>query len=64
MSSQPTTLERAFALARSGDYPGVSGIRRQLKAEGYSILLLEGPALMRQLRDICCQATRAKASQA
>jgi hypothetical protein len=58
MTSRPTTLERAFTLARSGEYPGVSEIRTQLKAEGYSIHQIEGPSLLRQLREICTKAKR------
>ena len=62
MSSRPTTLERAFTLARSGDYPGVSEIRVQLKAEGYSVQQMEGPSLLRQLREICTKARGDKPS--
>jgi hypothetical protein len=58
MTSRPTALERAFSLARSGDYSGVSEIRAQLKAEGYSLLQMEGPSLQRQLREICIEAKR------
>ena len=46
-------LERAFTLARSGEYAGVAEIRAQLKTEGYALHQLEGPSLMRQLRDLC-----------
>lgn len=53
MSPQLTVLERAFALARSGDYPGVGEVRTQLKAEGYATAQLEGPSLLRQLRALC-----------
>jgi hypothetical protein len=48
-----TPLERAFALARTGDYAGVSEIRNQLQAEGYETRQLEGPALLKQLRALC-----------
>ena len=57
MPFQPTPLERAFELARSGEYAGVAEIRKQLKAEGLSALQLSGPSLGRQLRDLC-QAAR------
>jgi hypothetical protein len=57
MSSHITPLERAFALAKTGEYPGISELRIQLKAEGYSTVQLEGPSLLRQLRAIC-QAAR------
>lgn len=60
MTSRLTTLERAFALARSGEYAGVAEIRAQLKTEGYALHQLEGPSLMRQLRDLCGTAKREK----
>ena len=53
MSLPQTTLERAFDLARSGDYASVSEIRTKLKSEGYSLSQLEGPTLLRQLRELC-----------
>jgi hypothetical protein len=56
MTPRATTLERAFELARSGKYAGVSELRLQLKAEGYSPDQLTGPALLRQLRDLCVAA--------
>lgn len=40
-------------MARSGDYVGVAEIKSQLKAEGYGVQQLEGPTLMRQLRELC-----------
>ena len=56
MTSRPAELERAFALARSGECAGVDAIRRGLNAEGYSGRQLEGLSLMRQLRDLCREA--------
>jgi hypothetical protein len=53
MTFRSTPLERAFTLARSGDYVGVAEIKSQLKAEGYGVQQLEGPLLMRQLRELC-----------
>ncbi|MDB5438035.1 MAG: hypothetical protein JWM33_462 [Caulobacteraceae bacterium] len=53
MENRPTELERAFALARSGEYDGVSAIRAQLKLEGYAAGQLQGMSLMRQLRALC-----------
>lgn len=53
-----TTLERAFELARTGDYVGIAEIRAQLKVEGYSLGQLEGPSLMRQLRELCISSRR------
>jgi hypothetical protein len=53
MTFRPTPLERAFTLAQTGDYSGVAEIKDQLKTEGYGTQQLEGPTLMRQLRDLC-----------
>ena len=53
MNFRPTTLERAFDLAKSGTCSGVDDIRRQLRAEGYPLHSLEGPTLIRQLRELC-----------
>lgn len=44
-----TALERAFQLAQSGNYATVEAIRKQLKAERYSIDQIKGPTLARQL---------------
>jgi hypothetical protein len=53
MIDRPTALERAFDLARTGKYAGLSELRQQLKTEGYSIEQLSGPVLLRQLRELC-----------
>jgi hypothetical protein len=53
MSHRPTTLERAFELARSGACPGLQDIRQRLKSEGYDPHQIEGPMLVRQLRELC-----------
>lgn len=58
MQFQPTALERAFELARSGDYAGVSEIGKQLKVEGYGLGQLEGDSLRKQLRRLCEAAQR------
>ncbi|HEY0111568.1 MAG TPA: hypothetical protein VGB59_00290 [Allosphingosinicella sp.] len=54
----PTTLERAFALARSGRCVSVSDIRVALKKERYDQVEahLAGPAIGRQLRALCEQS--------
>lgn len=51
-------LERAFVLARTGEYPTVNDLKVKLKAEGYDQVEahLTAPALARQLRTICTQA--------
>jgi hypothetical protein len=64
MTTRPTTLERAFLLAKTGDYEGVSAIRAQLLQEGYYASQLEGPSLNRQLRKLCTEARAANANTA
>jgi hypothetical protein len=51
----PTTLERAFALARSGTCAGVNDIRLALKRERFDQVEahLAGQAIARQLRALC-----------
>ncbi|TAJ71275.1 MAG: hypothetical protein EPO51_13310 [Phenylobacterium sp.] len=64
MSFQPTSLERAFELARSGECASISDVRKRLKQEGLSVSQLEGPMLTRQLREICTAATLSSAANA
>jgi hypothetical protein len=59
MDHRPTALERAFELARSGKCADVAQIRQQLKVEGYARDQLTGPALLRQIRELCIAATAA-----
>ncbi len=61
MTTQPTALERAFALASSGDYATVTEVRAQLKAEHFPLHQLEGPSLLRQLRQLCIASAARKA---
>jgi hypothetical protein len=56
MEHRPTALERAFELARSGKCADVAQVRQQLKIEGYARDQLTGPALIRQIRDLCIAA--------
>ena len=56
MSSQPTSLERAFDLARSGQFSSLDDIRHQLDREGLNPRTVVGPVLRRQLRDLICEA--------
>jgi hypothetical protein len=60
MTYRPTALERAFKLAKSGDYANVSELKAQLQAEGFSPSQLEGPTLLRQLRDLCQEAQKSR----
>lgn len=56
MTLRPTALERAFALAKSGDCAGPGEIKAALKSEGFSVDQISGPTLMRQLRALCAEA--------
>ena len=60
MNFRPTTLERAFALAKTGEYDGVNDLKIQLKAEGYAVQQVEGRTLIRQLRDLCIASRKDK----
>lgn len=55
MQTAPTTLERAFVLARSGDHASVATIRTRLKQERYDQVEahLGGMSINRQLRALC-----------
>jgi hypothetical protein len=63
MIDRPTTIERAYALARSGECAGVADIKAKLKREGYGDVAgqLYGPTLQRALRELCT-ASRAAAA--
>lgn len=52
MDEHKTALERAFELARSGEYPTVELIKRKIAGEGYSQDQLQGATLRRQLRGL------------
>ena len=45
-----STLERAFEMAGSGDVSSMDALSRALSQEGYSLSMLTGPLLMKQLR--------------
>lgn len=59
----PTTLERAFALARSGECATVADIRAALKRERLDQIdaHLSGYSISRQLRALCEEARRTAA---
>jgi Holliday junction resolvasome RuvABC ATP-dependent DNA helicase subunit len=59
MSNRPTALERAFELARSGDYETVDAIRSRLRREWYDDVV-RGRTLRAQLRVIIAEARSAK----
>ena len=56
MDPKVNTLERAFELARSGEFDTVEAIRRRLMKEGYVFRVLTGPYLSRQLRELMREA--------
>jgi len=62
-SFQITTLERAFTLARTGEYASVDEIRQQLKRERFDQVEahLAGHSINRELRALCIEAQRDRA---
>jgi hypothetical protein len=62
MAYPPSTLERAFTLARSGDYANVADIRQKLKEEKFDQVEahLAGHSINRELRSLCDAAQRLK----
>lgn len=52
MEPNVSTLERAFQLAKTGQYPNIWQIKIRLKSEGYDQDQVEGRSLQRQLRAI------------
>jgi hypothetical protein len=56
MDQNKTALERAFELAKSGEYSNVPDIRVRLRSEGYDSRQLQGPALTKQLIEIMQKA--------
>jgi len=62
LMNQPPLIERAFELARSGTFQSVSDIEAALTADGYASVQshLAGPALRRDLRQLCLEARRAR----
>jgi hypothetical protein len=56
MSGKPTTIARAFELARTGAIANLEELVRALKGEGYEQVeahLRCSPSLNRELRSIC-----------
>jgi hypothetical protein len=47
-----SVIERAFQLARTGQYVSVEDLKKKLRAEGYSVATITGPTLLRQLREL------------
>jgi hypothetical protein len=63
MPIPPTTLERAYELARSGECSSISEIIKRLVEDGYPNVRarLDGPAIKKDLRRLCQAAEVAKA---
>ncbi|HYC75538.1 hypothetical protein [Brevundimonas sp.] len=66
MTHRPTTLERAYELAREGRCRTVSDIKQALSAEGFDRIQdsLYGPTLSAALRKLCQEHYVAPAEQA
>jgi hypothetical protein len=64
MNMRPTTLERAYELARSGECATVSDIRERLKRERFDSVAgqLSGRRLTEDLRRLCRESTAASQS--
>ena len=62
MNFPPSTLERAFELARSGECANTAEIRQRLKRERYDSVEahLQGPSINRQLRLLCEEAIKSR----
>jgi len=59
---RPSTIERAYQLARGGECRNVEDIRRTLMAEGFEGVAahLTGPTIRRALVALCRGATQAE----
>lgn len=60
MSHRPSTVERAYELARSGKCLKIEDLVRQLKAEGFEAVEahMSGSSIRAELRQLC-KAARA-----
>ncbi len=66
MNLRPTTVERAFQLAQSGDYDRITDISNRLKKEGYEYAQshLSGATVVGPLRRAIAAAKAATADRA
>lgn len=62
MDIQPTTIERAYQLAASGECENLMAIKARLNQEGYSNVIahLTGPSIQSALRKLCAKAGSAQ----
>jgi hypothetical protein len=58
MDQSVTALERAFQLAKSGKCSSLADLKKQLRAEGYSIAQITGRTLAKQLMALIKMARR------
>ena len=61
MNQQTTILERAYELARSGEFSGIGAVKARLKSEGYGSQMnqLFGLTLTRDLKRLCAESRAA-----
>jgi hypothetical protein len=52
MKPNVNTLERAFELARTGEFDSIRQLEARLHHEGYPLGLVVGPSLSGQLREL------------
>ena len=64
METRPPLIQRAFQLARSGDYDGIKVLRHALTKEGYEGVesRIAGRSLVNQLRRLYREARKASLS--
>jgi len=65
MLLRPSIAERAYQLARTGEYPKIRDLKVALKKEGYDQIdaHLGGASISRPLRVICEEAYRLRQSE-
>ncbi len=61
---RPTSLERAYHLARTGACSTVADIKLRLRAEGFDENQVFGPTLLADLRRLCAAARTAPSAPA
>ncbi len=66
MTLPPSTLERAFQLARTGECLNLQEIKQRLKSERHDQVEahLQGHSISRQLRALCEEARRSRTTAA
>ena len=60
MEKNRTSIERAFELAKSGQFVNLSALIQKLNSEGYSGNQIEGPVLRKQITRIIQDAAKAR----